>query len=92
MTAHDAYLDRMTERLGQLESRIRDLKERAGRTDTPEARRTVADLEASLEVTRARLHELRRAGADLTTEMTQSFGAGFERLNAAVGRADSELR
>ena len=45
------------------------------------------ELEATLGVAKERLQTLRRAGADLDEEMTQSFAQAFERLNAAVGRA-----
>jgi chromosome segregation ATPase len=52
----------------------------------------VDDLQASLAVTRERLQELRRMGADLTAETIQSFTASFDRLNAAFGRTTEELR
>jgi hypothetical protein len=91
MSQHASYLDRMTERLSHLESKILDLAHRAKSSDRPEARRAVADLGPHLDVTRSRLHELRRRGAELDSEATQSFGANFERLSAAVGKAERKL-
>jgi hypothetical protein len=81
MSQHDAYLDRMTARLAEIEHEIRSLAER-GTGDVE-----VRELEAALGVARERLQLLRRAGADLDDEMTRSFAQSFERLNAAVGRA-----
>ena len=82
MSQHDAYLDRMTGRLNDVEAEIRTL---AREESTPAP--TVRELEATLGVAKERLQTLRRAGADLNEEMTQSFAQAFERLNAAVGRA-----
>lgn len=82
MSQHDAYLDRMTGRVAEVEAEIRRLAE-DGSTPAP----TVRELEAALGVAKERLQTLRRAGADLDEEMTQSFAQAFERLNAAVGRA-----
>jgi chromosome segregation ATPase len=92
MSQHSAFLDRMTQRLDQLDARMQDLVQRAQALDTPQARRAVDDLQASLAVTRERLQELRRMGADLTDETTRSFTASFDRLNAAFGRTTEELR
>ncbi len=82
MGQHDAYLDRMTARLAEVEGEIRAL----ARGDA-EAAGSVRELEAALAVARERVQRLRRAGAELDEEMTRSFAQAFERLNAAVGRA-----
>ena len=78
MSQHDAYLDRMTTRLGEIEHEIRTLAEGGAE---------VRELEAALGVARERLQLLRRAGAELDEEMTRSYARAFDRLNAAVGRA-----
>jgi hypothetical protein len=91
MGQHDAYLDRMTARLGELEGEIA----RLAQEDAPDGQEgsppEIKELQASLAATKERLRALRRAGADLDDEMTRSFGQGFERLQAAVGRARSSL-
>ena len=46
----------------------------------------VGGLAGGLDV-RERLAELRRAGGDLTADMTQSFSASVERLSAQIGEA-----
>ena len=46
----------------------------------------VADLAASIEVQRGRLAEMRRAGAELTPEMVQSFSVAVDGLGARIGR------
>lgn len=82
MSQHDAYLDRMTDRLAEIDREIRSL---AGSGDR-------RGLEADLGVARERLQLLRRAGGELDEEMTRSFAQAFDRLNAAVGRARSAGR
>lgn len=83
MSEHRAFLDRLHGRLAELERQIANL--RAG-GDAATTRR-VADLEAAAGVARGRLHELRRAGAELTADMTRSLGEQVERLSAKVGEA-----
>jgi hypothetical protein len=83
MSEHDAYLDRLYTRLGDLERQLSDLQ--AGADDA--MRRRVADLEAALGVARERMGEMRRAGADLTAEMVRTFGQSVERLSARIGEA-----
>ena len=87
MSQHDAYLDRMTTRLGEIEHEIRALAEKAAREGDNRHDQLFRELEANLGVARERLQSLRRSGAEIDEEMTQSF----ERLNAAVGRARSAL-
>lgn len=82
MSQHDAYLDRMTDRLAEIDREVRSL---AGSGEQRE-------LEAALGVARERLQLLRRAGSELDEEMTRSFAQAFERLNAAVGRARPDGR
>ena len=45
------------------------------------------DLAAALRAQRDRLAALRRAGADVTPEMIQSFAASLEQLGTRVGEA-----
>lgn len=85
MSQHDAYIERMTTRLGEIEAQIRTMAQQAGQ-DGPRQQQ-VRDLEASLAVARERLQNLRRAGAEVTEEMTRSFAQSFERLNAEIARA-----
>ena len=80
MSEHDGYLDRMTARIRAFEA---DLQSWSGRVDE----RQMRDLHASLAAVKERLQLLRRAGADVSVEMTQSFTQGFERLRAAFARA-----
>ena len=82
MSQHDAYFDRMTTRLRDLESRLGSLDS----ADDSHAR-TVRDLEANLAVLRERLQLMRRNQAEVTVDETQSFTQGFERLNSALARA-----
>ncbi|HEX6010403.1 MAG TPA: hypothetical protein VFY87_01090 [Geminicoccaceae bacterium] len=89
MSQHDAYLDRMTTRLGDIEGEIGRLSREHTRDGQDESPPEVKELEASLAAAKERLHALRRAGAELDDEMTRSFGQAFERLQAAVGRARS---
>ncbi|MGE3292771.1 MAG: hypothetical protein AB7I59_21895 [Geminicoccaceae bacterium] len=77
------YVDRMARRLADLERQIRDL---GAATDGRVAR----DLDAGLASLRDRLNMMRRSGADLGEEATQSFTQAFERLQAAVGGARLE--
>lgn len=84
MIGRNGYLDRMTERLGQLESELAALSTRpAGEANHDEALR---DARAGIAAARERLQTLRRAGAELTDEMAQSFTQSFERLQGEVGR------
>lgn len=85
MSKHAAYLARMTGRLDEVEAEIRAMGQ--GRDQGSENAATVRELEASLASARERLQAMRRAGAELDEETTQSFAQSFERLNAAVGRA-----
>lgn len=82
MSQHQAFLDRMTGRLGELENRIASL--RSGAQDP-----AVRELEVGLASLKERLQAMRRAGSDLGEDQTLSFAQGFERLNAAVGRAQT---
>jgi hypothetical protein len=81
MSQHDAFLDRMTARLAEVERQIKALGQDV--QGTAAAR----ELETGLVGLRERLQTLRRAGPELTEDMTTSFAQAFERLNAAVGRA-----
>ena len=76
MGEHAGYLDRMVVRLAAFEHQIGIWCERA------EDPRLVRDLEARLAVLRERLQLMRRAGREVTTEMTQAFTQSFERLRA----------
>ena len=79
-----SYVDRMAGRLANLERQIRDLG--ASSHDS----RIGRDLDAGLAALKERLTAMRRSGADLSEEMTQSFTQAFERLQSAVGGARSE--
>ena len=91
MSQHDAYLDRMTTRLCEIEGEIARLSREHARDGQHGSPPEVKELEASLAAAKERLRALRRAGADLDDEMTRSFGHAFERLQAAVGRARLSL-
>jgi hypothetical protein len=88
MSEQAAFLDRMTQKLADLESGLRDLGTRAD----AQHRQKVRDLQASLSVQRERLAALRREGAELSLEKTQSFAQHVEALSAEVGRVQSEIR
>jgi plasmid stabilization system protein ParE len=77
MTAYDAYFDSAANKLTDLERQIADL----GSSDPQQAE----SLASTLRVQRERLASLRRAGAEVTPEMTQSFAASLERLARQVG-------
>ena len=79
MSEHDGYLDRMTVRLNSFEA---DLQAWSNWMDE----RQLRDLRAGLAAATERLQAMRRAGADLSVEMTQSFTRSFERLRASLGR------
>jgi hypothetical protein len=91
MSQHDAYLDRMTTRLGDLEGEIARLSQEHAPDERGDGPPEVRELRASLAAAKERLHALRRAGAELDDEMTLSFGQAFERLQAAVSRARTSL-
>lgn len=76
MAMHTAFLDRMGGRLDGIERQLADLP--------GEQRR---ELEPMLKVQRERLAELRRMGAEVTAEATQSFAAAVDRLLHRVGEA-----
>lgn len=80
MSQHTAYLDRMSERLAQFERSVEEMRHR-----DPNDRRA-SDLSASIEVQRQKLNQMRRAGAELTPEMVQSFGTAVDGLGARIGR------
>ena len=80
MGEHAGYLDRMAVRLAAFEHQIGIWCERA---DDP---RRVRDLQARLAVLRERLQLMRRAGGEVTTEMTQAFTQSFERLRVDFAR------
>lgn len=79
MTAQGTFLDRMTRRLDQLGQQL---------ADAPEALR--AELAPAFQVQRDRLAELRRMGADLPADATQSFAAAMERLAARLGGSERD--
>jgi hypothetical protein len=91
MGQHDAYLDRMTARLGDIEGEIARLSREHAPDDQDGGPPEVRELRAGLAAAKERLRALRRAGAELDDEATRSFGQAFERLQAAVGRARSSL-
>ncbi len=91
MSQHDAYLDRMTARLGELESQIKDMAQKVVQQGERRHETQIRELEASLAAAKERLQSLRRAGAELDEEMTQSFTQSFERLNTAIGRTRASL-
>jgi hypothetical protein len=80
VSQHSAFLDRMSEKLADLGRSVDDLKRR-----DPNDRR-VADLHASIDVQRDRLNEMRRAGAELTPEMVESFSRAVDGLRTRIGR------
>lgn len=80
MSQHTAYLDRMSERLAQLERSVGELQQ----SDANDRR--ALELSASIEVQRQKLNEMRRAGAELSPEMVQSFGSAVDGLGARIGR------
>lgn len=84
MGQHDAFLDRMTARLGELEHCI------AGLSRQGEGAARQRELETSLASLREQLQMMRRESADLTEDRTRSFAQAYERLNAAVGRAQAQ--
>ncbi len=83
MTEHTAYLDRMTSRLAALDHELEIWCERAA------DQRQCRDLSARLGALKERLQTLRRAGGDLTGEMTQSFTLSFERFRSEFAKARS---
>ncbi|MEK0082224.1 hypothetical protein [Benzoatithermus flavus] len=91
MSQHDAYLDRMTTRLGELERELKILSEKVAHAGEERHEREIRELEASLAVAKERLQMLRRCGADCNEEMTQSFAQSFERLNGSFGRTRAAL-
>jgi hypothetical protein len=80
MGAHDAFLDRAATKLDELARRVGDAQ-----TDD----RRAAELSARIRVQREKLAELRRAGAEITPEMTQSFAAALDQLSGSIGTASS---
>lgn len=91
MSAHAAYLERVHGRLEDLDAILRDLENAAPGSGDPVTGRRVADLRASLEVAREHYKALRREGADLSEEQTQSFNARLERLGAGIGELRRSL-
>ena len=81
MGEHAGYLDRMTLRLAAIEHELEVWCERAA--DERQSRM----LQARLGVLKERLQTLRRAGGEVTAEMTQSLTQGFERFRGAFARA-----
>ncbi|MFZ1426403.1 MAG: hypothetical protein WAS21_06505 [Geminicoccaceae bacterium] len=84
MLGGSGYLDRMTSRLGDLENEIAALAPAVAARREHE--QPLRDAQAALAAAKERLQTLRRAGAELTDEMTQSFTQSFERLQNSVGR------
>lgn len=80
MSQHTVYLDRMAERLGELERNVGEMRQRAGNDQR------AAELQAGIDVQKARLAEMRRAGAELSPEMLQSFSAAVDALGGRIGR------
>ncbi len=80
MSEHTAFLDRMAERLGELDATLHDLPSEPGSAD-----RSLSDARAALDVATDRLKALRRRGGELTVEDTQSFRMSVDRLAAQVG-------
>jgi seryl-tRNA synthetase len=87
MSAHQAYLDRMTVRLEALERETMALAQKVAREGDESQQRQLRELEASLATAKERLQTLRRAAAEVSDEMTQSFTQSFERVQSALGRA-----
>ena len=84
MGMHDGYLDRIAARIADLE---RELLGASGEKLEASRRR---ELEVGLATVKERLRHLRRAGAEVSDEMVQSFTQSFERLRAAFGEARAE--
>ena len=84
MSMQDGYLDRMAARIAEFERALRGSS--AEQLDDRRRR----DLEAGLATVKERFQGLRRARAEVTDEMLQSFTASFERLRAAFGEARVE--
>ena len=80
MSEHATFLDRMARRLDQLEASLADLQEGDA------ADRGIVDAQAAHDVAVERLKALRRLGAELTDEQTQSFRMSVDRLAAQIGR------
>ena len=80
MSQQTAYLDRMTERLAQLERSVDELKQHDAND------RRASELSASIEIQRQKLNEMRRAGAELSPETVQSFSSAVDALGARIGR------
>ena len=80
MSQQTAYLDRMSERLAQLERSVDELKQ-----DDANDRRA-SELSASIEIQRQKLNEMRRAGAELSPETVQSFSSAVDALGARISR------
>ena len=81
MGQHDAFLDRMNARLGELERNVEALgRERHDPVQQRELAVGVARL-------REQLQAMRRMGAELGEDTTRSYAQAFERVNAALGRA-----
>ena len=91
MVARNGYLDRMADRLGALETEIGALAATVGHDGSAEHGHQLRDVQASLTAAKERLQALRRTGAELTDEMTQSFTQSFERLQTSVGRLRTSL-
>ena len=87
MSQHDAYLDRMTTRLGDLEGEIARLSQEHAPDERGDGPPEVRNSGRASRPRRSGCTALRRAGAELDDEMTLSFGQAFERLQAAVSRA-----
>jgi len=85
MSQHDAFLDRMTGRLGEISAQIDDLSRKAAQHGDAAREKQVRELETSLAVARERLQAMRRSGGELDEEATRTFAQSFERLNNAVG-------
>jgi hypothetical protein len=80
MSEHATFLDRMARRLDELEAPLADLQEGDA------ADRGIVDAKATHDVAVERLKALRRLGAELTDEQTQSFRMSVDRLAAQIGR------
>ncbi len=79
MSEHSAYIERMSQRLAALGRDVDGM-------DRDRSDSRAADLAAAIAVQHDRLNEMRRAGAELTPEMLQSFSASVDRLGERVGR------
>ena len=80
MSQQTAYLDRMSERLAQLERSMDELKQHDANDRRP------SELSASIDIKRKKLYEMRRAGAELSPETVQSFSSAVDALGARIGR------